>query len=264
MDLNSICSEVCKIARRTGEFINNESDNFGIEDARLKGKHDLVSYVDLEAEKKLTLELSRLLPAAGFIGEEGTAREGESSLTWIVDPLDGTTNFIHGLPVYSISIALEQENTILLGVILNIPTGELFYAYDNGGAWRNDEKIFVSDNSTLEDSLIATGFPYKIYDRLESYMNCLKFFIENTHGVRRIGSAAVDLAWVACGRFDGFYEYGLNRWDVAAGIKIIEEAGGMASDFAGNRNNIDGTEIVAANKVIFDTFRQQVEKHMNR
>ncbi len=264
MDLNSICSEVCNIARLTGEFINNESSNFDIKDARLKGKHDFVSYVDIEAEKKLTRELSSLLPAAGFIGEEGTSREGENSLTWIVDPLDGTTNFMHGLPVYSISIALEQENTILLGVILNLPTGELFYAHDNGGAWRNNERIYVSDTSTLEDSLIATGFPFKNYDRLENYMRCLKFFIENTHGVRRIGSAAVDLAWVACGRFDGFYEYGLNRWDVAAGIKIIEEAGGMVSDFAGNTKNIDGTEIVAANMGIFDTFRQEVEKQMNR
>jgi len=264
MDLNRLCNDVCKIARRTGEFINNESENFDIEDARLKGKHDFVSYVDIEAEKKLKQELSSLLQAAGFIGEEGTAKEGDTGLTWIVDPLDGTTNFMHRLPVYSISIGLEQKNKLLLGVIFNIPTGELFYAYDMGGAWLNGERISVSDASTLEDSLIATGFPFKNYNRLENYMNCLKFFIENTHGVRRIGSAAVDMAWVACGRFDGFFEYGLNRWDVAAGIKIIEEAGGMVSDFAGNRTSIDGTEIVAANNRIFDTFRQEVEKHMNR
>ena len=264
MDLNSLCSDVCKIARWTGEFIINESENFDIGDARLKGKHDFVSYVDIEAEKKLTHELSSLIPAAGFIGEEGTSRKGDNKLTWIVDPLDGTTNFMHGLPVYSISIALERENTIVLGVVYNIPTGELFYACKNGGAWRNDQRIFVSDASTLEDSLIATGFPYKDYNRLENYMHCLKFFIENTHGVRRIGSAAVDLAWVACGRFDGFYEYGLNKWDVAAGIIIIEEAGGMVSDFAGNRNNIDGSEIVAANSGLFEIFRQEVEKHMNR
>lgn len=264
MDLKGLCKDVCKIARRTGEFIIKESENFDIEDAKLKGQHDFVSYVDIEAEKKLTGELYRLLPHAGFIGEEGTAKEGENNLTWIVDPLDGTTNFMHRVPVYSISIALEQDNKLLLGVILNVPTGELFYAYDNGGAWLNGKRIHVSDAGALEDSLIATGFPFKNYGRLENFMQCLEFFISHTHGVRRIGSAAVDLAWVACGRFDAFYEYGLNRWDVAAGIIIINEAGGQVSDFAGNRNNIDGTEIVAANNLIFETFRREVEKHMNR
>ena len=157
MDLKSLCNDVCKIARQTGEFINKESENFDIEDARLKGQHDFVSYVDIEAEKKLTYELSRLLPGAGFIGEEGTQEEGENNLTWIVDPLDGTTNFMHRIPVYSISIALEQESKILLGVILNIPTGEMFYAYNNGGAWLNGKRIYVSESKTLEDSLIATG-----------------------------------------------------------------------------------------------------------
>jgi myo-inositol-1(or 4)-monophosphatase len=264
MDLKSLCNNVCEIARQTGEFINKESDNFDIENGRLKGQHDFVSYVDIEAEKKLTGELSRLLPGAGFIGEEGTAREGENNLTWIVDPLDGTTNFMHRVPVYSISIALEQENKILLGVVLNVPTGELFYAYDNGGAWLNGKRIYVSQAKTLEDSLIATGFPFKNYERLDNFMHCLEFFISNTHGVRRIGSAAVDLAWVACGRFDAFWEYGLNKWDVAAGIIIINEAGGQVSDFAGNRDKIDGTEIVAANNVIFETFRHEVEKNMNR
>jgi len=264
MDLNSICNEVCDIARRTGDFIKKESENFDIGDAKLKGQHDFVSYVDIEAEKKLTGELSRLLPGAGFIGEEGTARESNNNLTWIVDPLDGTTNFMHRVPVYSISIALAQKDKILLGVILNVPTDELFYAYNEGGAWLNGKRIYVSETKTLEDSLIATGFPFKNYERLDNFMYCLEFFMGHTHGVRRMGSAAIDLAWVACGRFDGFYEYGLNKWDVAAGIVIINEAGGLVSDFSGNLNNIDGSEIVAANNIIFETFRHAVEKHMNR
>lgn len=264
MDLNKLCNDVCDIARRTGEFITKESEGFDIEDARLKGQHDFVSYVDIESEKKLRDELSKLLPAAGFIGEEGEAREGRNNLTWIVDPLDGTTNFMHRVPVYSISIALTQKEKILLGVILNVPTDELFYAYKEGGAMLNGKRIYVSDAETLEDSLIATGFPFKNYGQLDNYMGCLEFFIRNTQGVRRMGSAAVDLASVACGRFDGFYEYGLNKWDVAAGIIIINEAGGMVSDFSGNKNNIDGTEIVAANNLIFETFRLEVEKHMNR
>ncbi|MGM0528871.1 MAG: inositol monophosphatase family protein [Bacteroidota bacterium] len=264
MNLNKLCNDVCDIAIRSGEFIKKEAKGFDIEDARLKGQHDFVSYVDIESEKKLRGELSTLLPGAGFIGEEGEAREGRNDLSWIVDPLDGTTNFMHRVPVYSISIALAQKEKILLGVILNVPTGELFYAYKGGGSMLNDKNIYVSDTKTLEDSLIATGFPFKNYGRLDNYMHCLEFFIRNTHGVRRMGSAAVDLASVACGRFDGFYEYGLNKWDVAAGIIIINEAGGMVSDFSGNKNNIDGTEIVAANNLIFDTFRLEVEKHMNR
>jgi myo-inositol-1(or 4)-monophosphatase len=262
MNLKCICNDVCDIARNTGDFIRNESGNFDIDDARQKGKHDFVSYVDIEAEKKLIAYLSELLPDAGFITEEGTTEASQKALRWIIDPLDGTTNFMHGARVYSISIALEQDNEILLGVIYDVPSDELFYAYKDGGAWLNAKKIAVSSSKSLDDSLIATGFPYKNYERLGVYMKCLEFFIRNTHGVRRMGSAAIDLAWVASGRYDGFYEYGLNRWDVAAGIIIIKEAGGMVSDFTGDNGNIDGSEIVAANSEIFETFRQEVERHM--
>jgi len=262
MNLKCLCNDVCDIARRTGYFIRNEAGNFNINDARQKGKHDFVSYVDIEAEKKLSAGLSELLPEAGFITEEGTAEKSHKALRWIIDPLDGTTNFMHGASVYSISIALEADNEILLGVIYDVPSDELFYAWKEGGAWLNASRITVSASTSLDDSLIATGFPYKNYERLGVYMKCLEFFILNTHGVRRMGSAAIDLAWVASGRYDGFYEYGLNRWDVAAGIILIREAGGMVSDFSGKINNIDGSEIVAANNGIFDTFRREVERHM--
>ncbi|MDT8401047.1 MAG: inositol monophosphatase family protein [Bacteroidales bacterium] len=264
MDLKSICTGVSAIARRTGEFISKESANFDIDDARQKGKHDFVSYVDIEAEKRLSTELSALLPQAGFIAEEGTAIKGESTLIWIIDPLDGTTNFMHGAPVYSISIALADNDEILLGVILDVPSGELFHAYREGGAWLNGKSIEVSGAKTLDDSLIATGFPYKDYENLDRYMACLEFFIRRTHGVRRMGSAAIDLAWVACGRYDGFFEAGLNRWDVAAGIILIKEAGGLVSDFSGKIKNTDGSEIVAANDKIFETLRHEVEKYMKQ
>jgi len=264
MDLKNICNEVCAVARQTGEFIKKESQGFDIGDVKTKGKHDFVSYVDIEAEKKLTAELGRLLPEAGFIAEEGTAKKdgNKNSLRWIVDPLDGTTNFMHGIPVYSISIGLAEGDSILLGVILNVPSGELFYAYKNGGAWLNEQRIKVSGSKSLDDSLIATGFPYKNYKDLDKFLNSLEFFLRNTQGVRRMGSAAIDLAYVACGRFDGFYEYGLSEWDVTAGIIIIREAGGMVSDFSGNKNNIDGSEILASNRIIFEPFRLEVEKYM--
>lgn len=262
MDLKSLCKEVCNIATRTGEFIKKESAGFNADDAMLKGQHDFVSYVDIEAEKLLTAGLADLLPQAGFIAEEGTGEAAESGLNWIIDPLDGTTNFMHGLPVYSISIGLVKDDMILLGIILNVPGDELFYAYNKGGAWLNGQRIFVSQSDNLNDSLIATGFPFKDYDRLGAFMGSLEFFIRHTRGVRRMGSAAVDLAYVACGRYDGFYEYGLNRWDVAAGIIIIREAGGKASDFSGNMGDIDGSEIIASNNNIFDIFSLEVSRHM--
>jgi len=264
MDLKTLCNKVCEVAKETGEFIRTESEGFDISAARLKGKHDFVSYVDIEAEKRLKKQLSGLLPEAGFIGEEGVANEGANKLRWIVDPLDGTTNFMHGARVYSISIALARDNEKLLGVILDIPSNELFHAYAGGGARLNGETIKVSDASTLEDSLIATGFPFKNYERLDNYMLCLEYFIKHTHGVRRMGSAAIDLAWVACGRYDGFFEYGLNEWDVAAGAIIINEAGGIISDFSGNTDRIDGTETVTSNKKLYKKFRADVYRLMKQ
>ncbi len=262
MDLKTLCEKVCGIAVEKGDFILKESQNFRINDIQVKGKHDFVSYVDLEAEKKLVADLAVLLPESGFLTEEKTALESETDLKWIIDPLDGTTNFIHGVPVYSISIALSNKGKIILGVILDIKGKELFYAYEKGGAWLNGERIYVTETDRLEDSLIATGFPYRYYNKLDSYMDCLKFFIKNTHGVRRMGSAAIDLAYVACGRFDGFFEYGLNSWDVSAGTIIIREAGGIVSDFYGKHENINGSEIVASNNKLFNIFRDEVQKHM--
>jgi len=262
MDLKKICNDVIRIAGSTGEFITNESDKFHINQAVQKGLHDYVSYVDLEAEKKLVKELSGIIPDAAFITEEGTIEESSGRYRWIIDPLDGTTNFIHGIPAYSISIALADNNDIQLGVILDVSSGEMFWAYKNGGAWLNDNKISVSEAEKLEDSLIATGFPFKDYNSLSNYMNCLEYFISNTQGVRRIGSAAIDLAYVACGRFDAFFEYGLNIWDVAAGIVIITEAGGIVSDYSGNREKLNGKEMIASNNSLYDTFSREVIRFM--
>lgn len=262
MDLKKICNDVIRIAGSTGEFITNESDKFHINQAVQKGLHDYVSYVDLEAEKKLVKELSGIVPGASFITEEGTVDESAGRYRWIIDPLDGTTNFIHGIPAYSISIALTDNHDIKLGVILDVSSGEMFWAYKDGGAWLNDKKISVSEAGRLEDCLVATGFPFKDYNSLGNYMNCLEYFISNTQGVRRIGSAAIDLAYVACGRFDAFFEYGLNIWDVAAGIIIITEAGGIVSDYSGNRERLNGKEMIASNNSIYDTFSREVIRFM--
>ena len=261
-DTEKLCSEVCNIAISAGNFIRQESNNFDIKDAMQKGTNDFVSYVDLEAEKILVKELSELLPAAGFITEEKTSNKTSGSTRWVIDPLDGTTNFMHGLPPYSISIALMESNDIILGVILDVASEELFYSWKEGGAWLNGERIFVSKAKEIKDTLVATGFPFKDYTNLSPYMNCLEYFIKNTHGVRRMGSAAIDLAYVACGRFDAFFEFGLNLWDVSAGILLIREAGGKVSDFSGANDNLSGMEIVASNNNVYDDFLRIVHSFM--
>jgi len=262
VDIKSITISVCELARETGRFIREESRHFEIDKAIAKGMHDYVSYVDLESEKMITKRLSGLLPGSGFLTEEGTVINREEKYTWIIDPLDGTTNYVHGLAPYSVSIALKNEGETVMGVVYNITADEMFYATAGGGAWLNGKRISVSGTTLLDDSLVSTGFPFRNYSRLDGFLKCLEYFIRNTHGVRRMGSAAIDLAYVACGRFDAFYEYNLNPWDVSAGVLLVREAGGRVSDFSGIENEISGEETVAANSLLFNEFREIVEKNM--
>lgn len=254
IDLVEVGSKVKTLALEVGGFIRTESSKFNISSIEQKGLNDLVSYVDKEAEKKLVTGLKSILPNSGFIAEEGTANKADEDYIWIVDPLDGTTNFIHGLPVYSISIALMLKKELILGLVYEINKDELFYAHKGGGAWLNDTSISVSPISSLSESLLATGFPYHNFDKLETYMAMLAHFMKHTHGVRRMGSAAVDLAYVACGRFEGFFEYNLNPWDVAGGAFIVQEAGGIVTDFGGGRNFLFGRSIIAAGAVNEELF----------
>ncbi len=258
-----IVEKVKALAYECGKFIRSESGKFNIGDAKIKGLHDFVSYVDIMAENRLVEDLAKILPEAGFITEEGTALDEGEKMLWVIDPLDGTTNFMHGLPPYSISIGLQSGDEILAGVIYVISSDEMFYGWKNGGAWLNNKRISVSKASEIGDMLVATGFPYKDYNRLNNYLECLKYFISNTHGVRRMGSAAVDLAYVACGRFDGFFEYNLNPWDITAGILLIREAGGIVTDFGGVSKGLSGAEVVAANSIVYDDFVSIVHKIMN-
>ena len=263
IQLPLIIEKVKALTYECGKFIRSESGKFNIDDAKVKGLHDFVSYVDIETEKSLVKGLTDILPEAGFITEEETSLNKEKKLVWVVDPLDGTTNFMHGLPPYSISIGLRSDDEILSGVVYEISSDEMFYGWKDGGAWLNNNKIFVTKASEISDMLVATGFPYKDYNRLDNYLECLRFFISNTHGVRRMGSAAVDLAYVACGRFDGFFEYNLNPWDITAGTLLIREAGGIVTDFRGSDNGLSGAEIVAANSLVYNDFQSMVNKIMN-
>lgn len=261
MDIEMICKETCNIAREAGEYIRGEILKFSTVDIETKGKHDYVSYVDKNTEKKIINNLQKLIPGAGFIAEEGTYKQ-EKKYNWIIDPLDGTTNFIHGLPPYSVSIALMDNQEIILGVVYEIGRDECFFTWKDCPAYLNGKEISVSKITRVNDSLLATGFPFSNFDRFDQFIDSLRYFMRNSHGVRRLGSAAVDLAYTACGRFDAFWEYNLNPWDIAAGIIILKNAGGKVSDFSGGNKYLFGKEIVAGNPYLFEEFLKNVRKFM--
>lgn len=243
--LDKVLQSTIPLIKKVGDFIHNESLTFNTSSIEKKGFNDLVSYVDKQAEEQLVEELGQIMPGAGFIAEEGTSDVRGEVYNWIIDPLDGTTNFTHGLPVYAISVALMQGDEIILGIVYEINRKECFYAIKGEKAYCNDKEIKVSAVSRLEDSLLATGFPYYDFEQMDKYLKILNEFMQSTHGLRRMGSAAVDLAYVACGRFEGFFEYNLNAWDVAAGAFIVQQAGGQVTDFKGGDNYIFGREILA-------------------
>jgi len=260
INLEEICHEVMEVAWSTGDFILSEREKFSASAVAAKGKHNFVTHVDTAAEKMLVAGLGKLLPGSGFIAEEGTAYQSGEDYQWIIDPVDGTTNYIHGLPPFAISIALKHHEEIILGVIYELGFKEFFYAWKGSKAYMDGREIQVSQTSWVSDSLIATGFPYTYFEHLDGFMDSVNYFMQNSHGLRRLGSAATDLAYVACGRFEAFYEYGLNPWDVAAGAFIIQQAGGKACDFYGNEDWLFGGTIIATNEAVSDEFRSIIKK----
>lgn len=259
IDLLPILEQTQKVAREAGAFIRKERQSFDLKKVEQKGLNDLVSYVDKEAENIIVQRLSLILPEADFITEEGTAHISGKEFTWIIDPLDGTTNFIHSLPIFSVSIGLKYKDDIVLGVVYEINFDECFYALKGHGAFCNGIPIRVSSAKTLGESLIGTGFPYSAFGEIDKYLSVLKTLMGKSHGLRRMGSAAADLCYVACGRLDGFFEYDLKPYDVAAGVVIIQEAGGRVSDFEMGGNFIFGKKIVASNGLIHDELGKDIQ-----
>ena len=264
MDLKELCGEIEIIARETGVFIKSETKGFDISGTEKKGFNDFVTHVDRGAEKMLVKKLGNLVPGAGFLVEENTSSKKGKKYTWVVDPLDGTTNFIHGIHPFAISIGLMDEDDVIAGVIHEASGEETYTAWKDGGAWLNGRKITVSKTAELSHSLIATGFPYKDFSRLDNYLKCLGWLVQNTHGVRRMGSASIDLANVACGRYEVYFEYGLNPWDVAAGAILVREAGGFFSDFSGDKTNLSGKEIIASNEAVFQEILQIISTFIKK
>ncbi|MCF6356887.1 MAG: inositol monophosphatase [Draconibacterium sp.] len=262
MNYKNICSQVQEIARDAGSFIREEGKKITSADIEIKSVASLVTYVDKTAEANIVAALKKLIPNSGFVAEEGTATYNNEDFKWIIDPLDGTTNFIHGIPPHSVSIALMQNEELVLGVVYEVKADEMFYAWIGSPAYLNGKEISVARASKSVDTLIATGFPYYNFDRLDDYIEVLKVFMNNTRGIRRLGSAAVDLAYVAAGRFDAFFEHALHAWDVAAGVFIVQQAGGKITDFNGGENYLFGGEIIVASENYFDEFYSIVNKYL--
>ncbi|HET6991312.1 MAG TPA: inositol monophosphatase family protein, partial [Bacteroidia bacterium] len=202
------------------------------------------------AEKLFVEALKKIFPAAGFIAEEDSSLVKADAYNWVIDPLDGTTNYLHGVPCFATSVALIENDFPVLGVVNEINQHECFYAWKGGGAWMNGEGISIGRKNSLKEALVATGFPYEEQGWHEKYMALFSDVQRSSVGIRRPGSAATDIAYVACGRFDAYYEYGIHAWDVAAGVILIQEAGGVVTDFEGGNDYVFGERFVCGNKSV--------------
>lgn len=257
-----LCQQALPIIRQTGAFIRTELGRVSQAAIEEKSLNSLVSYVDRQAEEQLVKGLSELFPPAGFLTEEETVDQEKQHYRWIIDPLDGTTNFLFQVPIFAVSVALEAAGELVLGVVYEVNRDECFYAWQGGGAYLNGHAIQCRANIDVADSLFATGFPYYDYEQLQGYLGVLSYLVQHSRGIRRLGAAAVDLAYVAAGRFDGFYEYSLQAWDVAAGIVLIREAGGIVTDFVGKNSCLESGEIVAGSTAIQPRLLSIVQEHL--
>jgi myo-inositol-1(or 4)-monophosphatase len=261
MEYKEITSEVLELAKKAGSFILDQRMLFTSDRIEKKGHQDFVSYVDKEAEKMLVEGLRAILPGSGFIVEEKTAQHANEEFIWVVDPLDGTTNFIHGVTPFAISIALMQHHKTVMGVVYELGQKEFFYSWKDAPVYCNQKPVSVSKAANIAEGLISTGFHISDNSKLNQHLTTVFEIVSNSHGIRRHGSAATDLAYVAAGRFDGFFEYGLSLWDVAAGAFLIEQAGGTVSDYSGTENFLYGREIVAGTIGVHRNLLQLLKKN---
>ena len=251
MNLQDICYQVIELSRKTGAYLREERSKLHSYDIEQKGENNFVTYIDKEAERMLVKGLSEIVPQAGFLTEEGSVDYHNEEYYWVVDPLDGTSNYLHHLAPYAVSVALMNKNDILLGCIYEVTLNETFYAWKGGKAWLNDREINVSKINELNKSFICYGIPYDIKPEYE-YLRERVYALQGKCTMRLLGSAATELCYVAAGRIDAYFHDSLAPWDVAAGIIILKEAGGMVSDFSGSTNYIFGGELIATNHHLHD------------
>lgn len=250
-----------KAARRAATIINRASNDLDSLNVRVKQDNDFVSEVDHAAEQAIIETLLTAYPQHAILAEE-SGQTGDSEFQWIIDPLDGTTNFLHGFPQYAISIALMVRGQLDQAVVYDPTRNELFTASKGSGAFLNDRRIRVSRRTKLAESLVGTGFPYRDFTHLDAYTGMFRDLVQKTSGLRRPGSASIDLAWVAAGRTDGFFEIGLNPWDIAAGCLLVKEAGGLVSDFTGEDGYLKSGHVVAGNPKVFAQLLQAIQPHV--
>jgi myo-inositol-1(or 4)-monophosphatase len=258
--LDVITAKVCVIAREAGAYMREERKKFSLSAVERKHEHDYVSYVDKSSEKMIVAQLKALLPEAGFVTEEGSAQYQHEEYVWVVDPLDGTTNYVHGYMPYAVSISLCRGTEILSGVVYDAPHDECFFAWKGGGAWLNGDALHVSD-LPIREALLGLELPYNAEGYRELGMSLIRHFFGYAGGIRMNGSAAMALCNVAAGRLDGWIEKYLGRWDYMAGAIIIEEAGGKVTDFNGSSAYQLGDEIIASNGIIHDELVKTVKKY---
>ena len=258
-DLQELTFAVCDIARRAGAYIREERKKFSLESVERKHAHDYVSYVDKGSEQLIVAALKELLPDAGFITEEQTAQRGLSPLCWVVDPLDGTTNFIHQYPPYAVSIALLQGKDIMIGVVYEICADECFYAWKGGGAYVDGSRLHVSTQK-IQDALLCFQLPYNSDAYKPTIQRLIDTFYGNVGSIRMCGSAAMALCYVAAGRLDGYAEQYIGQWDFMAGSLIVMEAGGIVTDYSGSSDFTQGNSVVATNGIIQNNLLEVIRK----
>ena len=262
MHYQKICLDAMEVVKEGATYIRDRHENRQDLNIEVKGRQNFVTEVDKKAEQILIAGLSELLPESGFIAEEGTSSRKGEIYNWVIDPIDGTTNFIHAVFPFAISVGLIENEEIVAGIIYEFGLDEYFYAWKGGGAWLNGHPIHVSGVKQIENALIATGFPYTNFTYLEEFMESIEYFMKNSHGLRRLGSAATDIAYVACGRYDAFYEYGLSPWDIAAGLLLVKEAGGKVSNFKGREDPLFQEDVICSNSRCHSEFQETIEKIM--
>lgn len=250
-----------KAARRAGTLINRASFDLDKLTVETKAQSDYVSEVDRMAEQAIVQVLREAYPQHSILAEESGLTDNKSDYQWIIDPLDGTTNFLHGFPQYCVSIALAVKGVVQHGVIFDPTRNDLFTASKGAGAFLNDRRIRVSKVIHMKDALLGTGFPYKEFANFDRYLSIFKDMTKSAAGIRRPGAAALDLAYVACGRFDGFWEMGLNPWDVAAGGLMVQEAGGLIADFKGEGDWLNAGSVVCGTPKVFAPMLSIIQSH---
>lgn len=261
MDLDFLTEEVKKLAKQTGEFLKKERLSFDRSRVEQKAAHDYVSYVDKASEKRIVERLHELLPEAGFIAEEGTGSLEEQEYCWVVDPLDGTSNYIHDCMPYCVSIALRNREEILLGVVYECGREELFWANRNSRAYLNGKEIYVSDQSVLDQSFIELGFPYKAENYRSFALGLIQDLYGHVGGLRLMGAAAAEICYIAAGRFEARVEAFIGPWDIAAGYIILKQAGGKMTGFDGNPDCLGAKEVFASNGKVHEDLLKVLQRH---